>query len=410
MKPEVLKKEEAAIKKAHEKSLKNNRVDLADLPTFTIDGKKTRCRDDAMSWEIDEDVWKLHVHIADISEVLPANSKIDVDAKDKLMSTYIGDFIRPMLPNFITYQLGSLQQKQPRTAFSFYFEFKEAKLVECKLERSVINVDRNLHYQSDFDFDQFKSVADMIGKSRSKFLESANEYSGLARSVEENMLLAQAYLKHFLASSTKRVEAVVKHWKEYRKRATKCEADKNKELKRRKKEAQKEERAKKAAEKKAKAEEKKARREELKKKKAEKAAKKAEKKAELKAKKEKIKQKKAANEELNEEEKAIDEQEIEVEEVEDAEDQELRELEEELEQSDEELESDPDLDEAEDSEEQSTEESSEDEEIELDSFKEERASRAMKYLENSFIKHIHALFRRLDPDYEAQPFHALKRK
>ena len=108
LKPEVLKKEEAAIKKAREKSLKNNRVDLADLPTFTIDGKKTRCRDDAMSWEMDGDVWKLYVHIADISETLPANSKIDADAKEKLMSTYIGDFIRPMLPNFITYQLGSL--------------------------------------------------------------------------------------------------------------------------------------------------------------------------------------------------------------------------------------------------------------------------------------------------------------
>lgn len=81
-------------------------MDLSDLQTYTIDEKKTRCRDDAMSWEIDGDVMKLHVHIADVSEVL--SSKIDADAKEKIMSTYIGDFIRPMLPNFITYELGSL--------------------------------------------------------------------------------------------------------------------------------------------------------------------------------------------------------------------------------------------------------------------------------------------------------------
>ena len=53
-------------------------------------------------------------------------------------------------------------------------------LVGCKLQRSVIKVDENLHYGSDFNFSDFTSLTDMIQESRAQFLESANKEEGLA--------------------------------------------------------------------------------------------------------------------------------------------------------------------------------------------------------------------------------------
>jgi exoribonuclease R len=101
---EKLNEEKKMIEKRHSKSLaEKDRADLQGLTTYTIDGKKTRCRDDAISWLVDGDVQKLFVHITDISDILPAGSKIEAEAKEKLMSTYIGDFIRPMLPGFLSY-------------------------------------------------------------------------------------------------------------------------------------------------------------------------------------------------------------------------------------------------------------------------------------------------------------------
>lgn len=81
------------------------------METLTIDNKKTKSRDDAVSWQFNDNHKKLFVHITDPSILVKPDSIFDKDAKEKVMKVDIGDFHMPMLPPFITYQLGSLNKK-----------------------------------------------------------------------------------------------------------------------------------------------------------------------------------------------------------------------------------------------------------------------------------------------------------
>ena len=93
--------------------------DLRDLHTVTIDGRGTKCRDDAISFVSPTSV---KVHIADITATVPHNSLFDQDARDNAQTTYVGDFVRPMLPPQIAYDLGSLTANKNRFAFTFHFD------------------------------------------------------------------------------------------------------------------------------------------------------------------------------------------------------------------------------------------------------------------------------------------------
>lgn len=73
------------------------------METYTIDSKKTRCRDDALSWQIGEESSKLVVHITDPTILIEQDSLYDKEAHSKVTKVDIGDFHMPMLPTFITY-------------------------------------------------------------------------------------------------------------------------------------------------------------------------------------------------------------------------------------------------------------------------------------------------------------------
>ena len=106
-------------KKKGKKSLEHQVTqDLRSLPTVTIDSKGTKCRDDAISFLSSQDV---KVHITDITALVPQSSLFDSDAKENAQTTYVGDFVRPMLPPQIAYDLGSLTKDQDRFAFTFHY-------------------------------------------------------------------------------------------------------------------------------------------------------------------------------------------------------------------------------------------------------------------------------------------------
>ena len=81
------------------------RVDLRELPTFTIDPETAKDFDDALS--IDDE--RAYVHIADVSYFIAAGSPLDRGAAQRGFSTYVPGLVAPMLPHELADDLCSLR-------------------------------------------------------------------------------------------------------------------------------------------------------------------------------------------------------------------------------------------------------------------------------------------------------------
>ncbi len=97
------------------------RLDLRDLPTITIDGPAhphSPAIDDALSLEsLDDDMWRLGIHIADVSYYVSARSPIDLEAQKRSTSVFLGEVVIPMLPEQL-HHLCSLLPGEDRLALS----------------------------------------------------------------------------------------------------------------------------------------------------------------------------------------------------------------------------------------------------------------------------------------------------
>ncbi len=125
-----------------------DRVDLREIPTFTIDGENARDFDDAVSIERERDGGlKLYVSISDVSHYAREETALDNEAYSRGTSVYFPDRAIPMFPPELSNEICCLHPRVDRltlTAELRYDENGERRGVQ--FYPSVIRSDERLTY------------------------------------------------------------------------------------------------------------------------------------------------------------------------------------------------------------------------------------------------------------------------
>lgn len=148
--------------------------DCTNRIVFTIDPDDARDFDDALSLDVvakdgtvlsssggsddawmdavdsiarGEALWRLGVHIADVSHYVPWDSPLDHDARRRATSVYLVDRVIPMLPEELSNDVCSLRPRRERRTFSvdMYLDAK-ARIVRADAFPSVIQSRARLTY------------------------------------------------------------------------------------------------------------------------------------------------------------------------------------------------------------------------------------------------------------------------
>ncbi|MCI8550122.1 MAG: ribonuclease R [Lachnospiraceae bacterium] len=123
------------------------RRDLRELPTVTIDGEDAKDLDDAITLSVEDGIYRLGVHIADVSHYVKEGTALDREALSRGTSVYLTDRVIPMLPKELSNGICSLNAGVPRLAFSCLMELDgKGRLVSHEFVKSVICVDRRMTY------------------------------------------------------------------------------------------------------------------------------------------------------------------------------------------------------------------------------------------------------------------------
>jgi len=147
--PEGVMNQVAAVQNEVLPEEKEGRLDLRHLPTVTIDGEDAKDLDDAISVSKEGDMYKLGVHIADVSHYVTEFSPLDKEAVKRGTSVYLVDRVIPMLPHKLSNGICSLNAGEDRLALSCIMDVDaKGNIVGHKIAETIINVDRRMSYTS----------------------------------------------------------------------------------------------------------------------------------------------------------------------------------------------------------------------------------------------------------------------
>jgi len=125
------------------------RIDFRDKNIFTIDPEDAKDFDDALSIEeLDNDNYKVGIHIADVSHYFSLNSNLDKQALKRGNSVYFVGKVIPMLPEKLSNNICSLVPGQDRLTYSIIVELsKRGKLIGYEIKKTIINSKRRFTYE-----------------------------------------------------------------------------------------------------------------------------------------------------------------------------------------------------------------------------------------------------------------------
>lgn len=159
-----------------EEELKN-RLDLTDKMIFTIDGSNTKDIDDAISLEMENDLYVLGVHIADVSNYVRENTPLGDTAYERGTSCYLADTVIPMIPHKLSNGICSLNEGVVRLTMSCIMKIdRRGKVVSYDITPSYICSRKKMNYDSVNDI----IMRDIVAPGYEEYVDVLKEMQELA--------------------------------------------------------------------------------------------------------------------------------------------------------------------------------------------------------------------------------------
>lgn len=165
--PKVLTYTDSLSEAVDEKEFSKRR-DLRGEKIMTIDGADAKDLDDAVSVvKLENGMYKLSVHIADVSHYVQENTPLDKEAFKRATSVYLLDLVIPMLPEKLSNGLCSLNPFEAKLALSCDMIIDtQGKVVEHEIYESVIESKLRATYE-----DVTKVLQGEMNESLAKYQE-----------------------------------------------------------------------------------------------------------------------------------------------------------------------------------------------------------------------------------------------
>lgn len=127
----------------------NRRKDFREITTFTIDPRDAKDFDDALSLRrLENGLWEVGVHIADVTHYIKEGSPIDEEAYKRATSVYLVDRTIPMLPERLCNYVCSLRPDEEKLTYSVVFQMNDsAEVKDYEIVRTVIRSNRRFTYE-----------------------------------------------------------------------------------------------------------------------------------------------------------------------------------------------------------------------------------------------------------------------
>ena len=142
------------------------REDFRDTWTCTIDPHDAKDFDDALSLKkLDNGLWEVGVHIADVSHYVTEGSIIDKEAQKRATSVYLVDRTIPMLPEHLCNFVCSLRPDEDKLCYSVVFNLDdEARVKKYRIVHTIIRSNRRYAYEEVQQLLEDNGVVDGTGQ------------------------------------------------------------------------------------------------------------------------------------------------------------------------------------------------------------------------------------------------------